>query len=171
MTGKNHSPEARQRMSEAHKGEKNPMFGKKFSSETRQKISKSRIEFLQNHPEALKTRGIRGKFFSKKNGGIWLHYRSLLEKGWYQILEKLTKVKRYWIEPIVIKYNWNGSIHRYLPDLVVLYTDGSFDMIEVKPEYQRKTTRNQAKFKAAKEWCSRCHRHQIQFKVVGKKKG
>jgi len=36
----NSSEETRQKISEAHKGEKNPNFGKHFSAETRQKMSK-----------------------------------------------------------------------------------------------------------------------------------
>jgi group I intron endonuclease len=39
-TGVKHTPETRQKMSEAKKGENNSMFGKKHSDETKQKLSK-----------------------------------------------------------------------------------------------------------------------------------
>jgi len=157
-------PEARQKIRKA-------LTGKKRSLATCQKISKSLTEFFQNHPEVQCGRGKQGWFFSKKNRGIWLHYRSLWEKNWYQLLEKLDKVKGYWVEPVVIEYSWDGGTHCYLPDLLVFYIDGTRDLVEIKPRYRRKDSRNQAKFKAARTWCARCHRYPTSFKVVGKGRG
>jgi len=180
MTGRKLSAEHRQNLSEAitefyrdhpkaSKGKRNGFFGKKHSLTTCQRMSKSKTEFYQNHPEAHRnTRTRQGKFFSKKNGGIWLHYRSSWEKNWYQLLEKLTKVKSYRVEPVIVEYHWKGGTHHYLPDLLVLYIDGTRDLVEVKPGYRRKDSKNQAKFKAARLWCARCHRYPTSFKVVGK---
>jgi group I intron endonuclease len=43
MLGKNHSDETLRKMSDAQKGDKNPMFGKKHSDETRKKMSDANL--------------------------------------------------------------------------------------------------------------------------------
>ena len=48
--GKHHSEETRKKMSEANKGENNPMFGKHHSEETRKKMS----EALKSKPTCIK---------------------------------------------------------------------------------------------------------------------
>lgn len=52
-----------------------------------------------------------------------------------------------------IKYEFEGSTHRYHPDIHVIYADGSQEIIEVKMLWQINDPRNQAKFTAAREYC------------------
>jgi hypothetical protein len=124
------------------------------------------IQLIQEgklHPEH---NGRGGYFFSEKNQKM-LHYRSQLELHWYQLLEQLSKVERYQVERVAIPYPWKGSTHLYLPDLLVWYTDGTVELIEVKPEGKvRNYPQTQTKLQAARERCADCRRP-IQFRVVG----
>lgn len=76
-----------------------------------------------------------GHYFSKKNNKE-VHYRSSYELIAYKILEQLSKVKSYEVEPFAIQYEWQNSVHRTIPDILVTYTDGSKELIEVKPEWK-----------------------------------
>ena len=113
--------------------------------------------------------GIDGDFFSPKNNRT-LHYRSQLELHWYQLLEKLSKVRAYYVEPVVIEYQWKRRIRRYIPDLRVRYTDGTTELIEIKPErdFFRKDPKNIAKWEAARRWCE-SRKVPTEFRVVGYK--
>ena len=55
MFGKHHSAEARKKMSEANKGEKNPFFGKNHSAESRKKMSEAKKgkHFSEEHKRKL----------------------------------------------------------------------------------------------------------------------
>ena len=133
--------------------------------ETRRKLSEAACKGIQEGRRKAGVRGIQGGFLSKKNNKI-LHYRSLLELHWYQLLEQMSKVHRYYVEPVRIPYEWEGSTHHYLPDLRIRYTDGTTELVEIKPEYLWDDLQNQAKFKAARKWC-KTRRVSTTFKVVG----
>ena len=46
------NPEYHQKLSETHKGENHPMYGKNHSEESKKKMSESRNKYLQEHPES-----------------------------------------------------------------------------------------------------------------------
>lgn len=177
--GTHHTEEVKRKISKALKGrKKEPRTfehckklsisnkGKKRTSIQREKMSQSQILAYKEGRHPGNRVGISGDFYSKKNKKK-LHYRSLLEKGWYQVLEKLSKVEWYEVESLSIPYLWEGFVHRYLPDLLVKYTDGTMELIEIKPEYQWEDERNLAKWKAARKWCESRKRRETEFRVVG----
>lgn len=66
MTGRKHSPETIKKMSEAHKGCKNPFFGLKHTTTSKRKISKS----LEGNNRA---KGMRHtEEFKKDRGAAWV---------------------------------------------------------------------------------------------------
>ncbi len=187
--GYKHTEESKRKMSE-NNAMKRPevraklsktCMGRRLSKEIRKKISVS-IKRHTNKPEIRKQHSlaiskaikegrfhpeshcISGEFYSKKNKKS-LHYRSQLELNWYKVLEKQTKVKKYQVEPCIIPYEFEGSTHHYLPDLRIVYTDGSSELVEIKPESEFNDPKNQAKWIVATEWCSK-RKRPIGFKVV-----
>ena len=133
--------------------------------ETRRKLSESACRGIQEGRRKAGVRGIQGDFISKKNNKI-LHYRSLLELHWYQLLEQMSKVHKYYVEPVRIPYEFEGSIHYYLPDLRIRYTDSTTELVEIKPECFWDEHRNIIKFEAAQKWCKN-RKVPTTFKVVG----
>jgi len=175
LKGRKHSVEHRRnsslsrvgkKLSEEHKAKVGNFFrGKALSVEHRIKIGRGNALAVKEGRSKVGTRGISGYFYSEKNGKI-LHHRSLLELHWYQLLENMSKVKRYSVEPVMIPYDWEGCAHYYVPDLRIRYTDGTTELVEIKPENEWKDSRNLAKWKAAREWCKN-RRVPTVFKVVG----
>ena len=162
--GHKHTEEAKRKIGKGSKGNKY-FLGKKHTEETKKKISKSHVKRIKEgriHPER---HGIFGEFYSKKNKKI-LHYRSQLELYWYQLLEQQTKVKKYQVEPCIIPYQFEGSTKHYLPDLRIVYTDRTSELVEIKPEDEWNDFKNIAKWKAARRWC-KTRKRQIDFRVVG----
>jgi len=173
--GRHLSPEQRAKIGAAGRGRKQTASsvakraaanrGRKRSVESRNRMSLSQIRAIQDgraHPEH---NGTRGYYYSEKNR-CELRYRSLLERRWYQRLEQLTIVTSYRPEPVAIAYDWNGSVHHYLPDLWVEYSDGEMELIEVRPEKSRADARSEAKFRAAQQWCAN-HADAPSFRLVG----
>jgi len=156
--GKSLSKEIRRKMSEAHKGHC-------FSKQTRAKLSKAMIMSIKEGSRHPERNGVSGDFYSKKNKKT-LHYRSQLEMNWYQLLEQMNKVKAYHVEPYIIPYKFEGLTKHYLPDLRIVYTDGTFELVEIKPESLWNNPKNQAKWKAARRWCKK-QIIKTTFKVVG----
>ena len=163
----NISPEGREARRTAGRASGLANKGRKQSPETRARRSASMVKTISEgrfHPEHY---GINGDFYSVKNQRL-LHYRSQLELRHYEKLEEDDRVEGFRAESFHIPYTWEGSIHRYLPDLLVQYTDKSIELIEIKPENDRHDSRNRAKFEAARNWCLRCRR-EINFKLLGYK--
>lgn len=75
-------------------------------------------------------------------------------------------VESYQYEGMTIEYVSNaktGRIRRYIPDFMVNRTDGTKELIEVKPS-KRLVQRNvQKKIAAAEEWC---RAHGMVFRVI-----
>jgi hypothetical protein len=75
---------------------------------------------------------VKGKFYSKKNKR-YIYYDSSYELLAYNILEQLSQVISYSRCDFYIEYEWKDHIHRYIPDIKVVYKSGDVDIIEVKP--------------------------------------
>jgi hypothetical protein len=165
--GKKHSTEARRNMSEAqkqyyqtpegqerkeelaenasrtHKGRVNsPEHNDKISAGIARAIMEDRF-----HPE-YHTK--RGHHFSPKTNDKH-YYRSSYELRAYQLLDADPDVALYITEPIVLHYEFNGQPRRYIPDLYIEYTDGSWSIVEVKPLYQLSWPSVQAKIACAQD--------------------
>ena len=140
------------KISKAKKGKKikpNSEEGKKNKSQARKK-------FLQNNPWKLSgfSYGKQGHFFSKKNNKK-LHYRSSYELVAYQILEQMSKVQTYEVEPFGIPYQYKGEYHTTIPDLLITYTDGVKELIEVKPCWKLEDDQEQTKLNMMKFYSRR----------------
>ena len=106
-------------------------YGKEKALSIRDKQSKRRVEKIMGGE--IKFEG--DYFWSKKNSKN-LYYRSSDELIAYQMLECNIHVVKYEVEVIRIPYYWSdGSIHRYIVDLLVYYDDGSKQLIEVKMKW------------------------------------
>lgn len=148
FTGKTHSEETRQKMSEAHSG-------KTFSEEHRKNISKGRKKmlaetggFTREHREKISAATARqyaagfdpqlhhrkGWHESPKAGKVF--YRSSYEKKAYDKLDADDSVKTYTAESVVIAYTHPKKeiTSKYLIDIAVEFMDGSKKLIEVKPQ-------------------------------------
>ena len=120
------------------------------------KQSINRVKYIQEHgmnPGGYRC-AKRGVFYSDKNQKEIKH-DSGMELLAYQILEQLSKVKSYDGCKFSIDYTFKDGIHRYIPDIDIVYTDNTREIIEIKPEYLLEDGCNQAKFRAAKEYCDR----------------
>ena len=67
-------------------------------------------------------------------------YRSALEWRWMYKLDKNDEVVRWGSECITIPYvkPETGRVHRYYPDLMVEFRNGSKHLVEIKPEKEIK---------------------------------
>ena len=121
-----------------------------MTDETRQKISlgisKAIVEGrLKVYPNGMYK---SGKHFSDKLQG-YVHYRSSYELKAYQLLDADPNVALYITEPCAIPYEYQGQAHRYIPDLYIEFIDGSWSLVEVKPEFQLDDEETQIKHMAA----------------------
>lgn len=103
-----------------------------------------------------------GSFYSKKNNKQ-LHFRSGMECEFYKILEKRRDVVRYSAECLEIEYNFQGRTRRYIPDILVEFTNGKKQLWEIKPKNQTKLPKNLAKWEAANNYCQK---RNIEFIVL-----
>jgi hypothetical protein len=89
-----------------------------------------------------------GHFQSAKAGRVF--YRSSWELAVLEQLEADPVVAWFRTEAGVVEYEYNGAVKPYIPDIYVEYTDGSYEVFEVKPSCFVDEPRNRAKFKAAR---------------------
>ncbi len=160
--GLGHTKATRKKLSKIRKG-------RKLSKETREKMSRGMSESIRLGKHHPNTRGIGGWFYSKKNNKN-LHFRSLLEKSWYEKLEIIPEIKSYQTESFRLAYFFDGIWRNYLPDIKINYVCGKVELIEIKPEDLWQDPQNLAKWKAGKEWCAKQNPPAI-FKTVGFEKG
>lgn len=102
-----------------------------YTPEVRAKMSEKKVRYIQDHPEALYSRGTREWIEPQRCTGSKICVRSSYETGAVRRLDGDTRVRFYDYEPVV-DLAVGGSI---LPDFVVTWEDGSQTMIEVKPSY------------------------------------
>lgn len=94
----------------------------------------------------------QGRYESTKTGKV-LTYRSGLEEKLYKILDSHDEVMSFYSEPFHIDYIHKGQAHKYIPDLIVNFMDGSRAVWEVKPANQTDLEQNRNKWKAAEQAC------------------
>lgn len=169
LSGKKLSKERCKQISECVSGDKNPMFGRNHSEETKQKLSVAaknrwnndefKTKWLSSHWSKNSGASDIGKKISItksemisngvlnlptnhgfKNGTYWsnkmkdgFYYRSSYELIRYGVLEKNDSVVKYTPKHgIVIEYEHDGKLHKYIPDILIEYSDGSLVLEEVK---------------------------------------
>ena len=148
--------EGRKKMQEQTLGKLSPKKGKKCSTVTVDKMSKAAVRKIVMY--GCNSGGYRcakrGVFYSQKNQKE-IKYESSYELQTYQKLEQDERVKNYDRCRFSIDYMFKDGIHKYIPDIHVMYIDNTEEIIEVKPEYLLEDNQNVAKFKAAKEYCKK----------------
>ena len=109
-------------------------------------------DFSAKGKKTKKPRFKQGKYESTKTGKI-LTYRSGLEEKLYKILDRHDEVMSFYSEPFHIDYVHKGQVHKYIPDLIVHFMDGSRSIWEVKPANQTELEVNKDKWFAAERAC------------------
>lgn len=90
-----------------------------------------------------------GSFISRKMQRR-ISYRSAYEYTFYSYLESSDDVIKYITEPVKIQYiDIDGLIKYYIPDCLVLYSDGRMELCEVKPSEMLKAMNVKLKARAA----------------------
>jgi hypothetical protein len=130
-----------------HKNEKLPkvpqykaMVWRDFSKKGKKKTRKPKFK--------------QGNYLSSKTGKSFL-YRSGYEEAVFECLDSWNEVSAFHAEPFRIPYSFKGKSHEYIPDIMVIFTDGHQELWEIKPESQTHLEQNQKKWKAAKECCEK----------------
>jgi len=98
----------------------------------------------------------RGEYSSIKSGQT-CKFRSGWEKVYMEHLDADPDVSTWQYESFSIDYVSNkrtGKIRRYIPDFRVEYTDGSIEIVEIKPSRKLQKPTVQKKLLAAQVWCA-----------------
>jgi len=90
-------------------------------------------------------------FYSKKNDKT-LYYHSTWELAAFQILEQLILVKSYDRCRFSIDYYYEDKEHKYIPDILITYSDNSQQVVEVKPKFRLADPRLLAKHTSAETY-------------------
>lgn len=115
-------------------------------------ISKGRIRPHSNHSH--------GYHQSPKAGEVY--YRSSYELIYFKRLDADNNVLAYEVEPFALEYDYNNTTLMYTPD-VLIYYDARIVLVEIKAKYWLASDENQAKIKAASEYCSK---YEIEFITI-----
>lgn len=91
------------------------------------------------------------------------HFRSSWEEQAYRILDDNIRVSRFYVECLVIPYEFEGNSKGYIPDILVILFSGRKILIEIKPSELVDDAINVAKFKYATDYC---RDHDMEFKVI-----
>ena len=132
-------------------------------SKTQRKHFQKQINAFSKHNKAKssdvginKDKKGRGRFhagiFWSKKMEQGFQYRSAYEVAYFHILEQDDTVESYLVEPFHIPYRWQNKVKRYFPDIIIWYSDGNKEIIEIKPKNLRFLPQVQAKARATKEY-------------------
>lgn len=136
----------------------------------RAKIKKSKkkvnVYFNKKNSKGA-TKYITGDFYSEKNK-FTFKYRSSYELAYFHKLEEDSNVVSYMYEPFEVEYvDFYKQSRRYRPDLLILYTDGSLHIAEIKPSAMLRDYDVQAKASAAKAYIKEYYKdHKIEYKFI-----
>jgi len=122
-----------------------------------QKRKRKKGKFLSGYYKPINEDKYRQPIDRTMNKDLYPNYRSSWELAFYKYLDHSDKVEYWGTEVFFIPYisPKDNQIHRYFSDVMMKTKDGSTFVIEIKPKSQVNTPINQAKFKAAEEYCKR----------------
>jgi hypothetical protein len=107
-----------------------------------------------------------GKHISDKSEKE-ITYRSSYELRHFLNLDKDPKVKTYYSEVIDIPYvDSQGKNRKYIPDLIVVYIDGTIEVHEIKPKEMLKDINVQRKAKACRKFLGESLDQSVKYKFV-----
>lgn len=132
----------KKRIGDANRGEKNGMFGRKYSIAEKQHKSQKMRELI-----------LSGKFTPNSNNRN-THWDSSYQNkkyrsSWEALYQYFDKEAEY--ETLRILYRFNNKDFIYILDFVNHKTK---TLVEVKPQELLNNKKTQAKISAAKEWCN-----------------
>jgi len=148
----------------AKKEDKNKVVKKKKANKF------NRVNVYFNSDSKGSSKYFLGKFYSHKNDRIFT-YRSSYELKYFLDLENDPKVHSYLSEGLHIPYknSW-GKNKVYIPDLLVLYSDGSMKVIEIKPYEMLKDADVILKAEACRLYLKKnCKDQQITYQFITEK--
>lgn len=94
-------------------------------------------------------------------------YRSSYELRHFMNLDADPKVATYHSEVIEIPYiDSQGTARRYIPDIIVVYTDGTIEVHEIKPKEMLKDVNVQRKAKACRKFLKDSLDQTVKYKFV-----
>jgi hypothetical protein len=94
----------------------------------------------------------QGDYLSTKTGKS-IHYRSGLEKKYYELLDQDDDVVAFYTEIMRVPYYFKGEMKTYLPDLIIQFVDGHKEVWEIKPSSMTTLAINEAKWAYAVKYC------------------
>lgn len=138
-----HTPESKAKIAAANRKRKGVF---KHSDESRRKISEANVWKVRKGDFRY-----RGFVETKRAGKIG--FRSLWEKQAAMMLDEMPGVVSFQYEALAIPYEWEGRRRLTIPDFLVLMTDGSTQIVEVKPRGYRDSPKESAKGSACRSFC------------------
>lgn len=113
---------------------------------------KVNVYFNKKNSSTKKTKYFNGKFYSNKNKTTFT-YRSSYELKYFFELEADDNVINYLSEGMQIPYvDSEGEKKTYIPDLMILYADGSVRVVEIKPKAMLRDVNVQRKAAACRTY-------------------
>lgn len=158
LKGRKMSDEWKRKHSEYMKKFHNSPDGKEFFKKVAQKVSENNIKLLKENQNSYRY----NKNFKKGNYHSDIFNKNFnYDSGWELMFIKYVEdnsikedIKVFDRCLDTVKYVFNGTIHRYLPDFFIEFNSGIRLVIEIKPEYLITDEKVQAKIKAGKEYFS-----------------
>lgn len=134
------SDRAKEKISEANKGEKNGMFGKTHSVESKEKLS-----------HTMRNKILTGKFTPNSNNRN-THWESVYKgkkyrsswEAWYQYLDNQAEY-----ESLRLEYNYKGKSKIYIVDFI---NQAEKKVIEIKPKELLNREDTKIKLEALNQW-------------------
>ena len=132
----------------------------------KKRVKKVNVYFNKKTSDG-QTKYLSGDFYSRKNNTEYF-YRSSYELKCFLDLENNLEVDSYVSEGMSLPYKDSKGMNRtYIPDLLVLYKDGSMCVWEIKPKEMVKDADVQLKAEACKKYLkSRLSGIKVDYKFI-----
>lgn len=134
------------------------------------KSKTKRVNVYFNKKTKTGSKYFNGKFYSKKNKATFT-FRSSYELKMFLELEANKKVDSYASETMNVPYvDSTGQKRTYIPDLLVLYTSGAMEVLEIKPKTMLKDLDVQRKAAACRHYLTKYFADEkIRYKFITEK--
>lgn len=143
---------------------------KNKSTRTKKRSPKTKDKHISDNGAYfnIKNKYRTGTFISKKNQ-CKHNYRSSFEYAYLNKIENDDNVIKYISEPFSIPYiDSEGILRNYIPDLLVLYKDGTVNLLEIKPKAMTKAENVKKKAMHTRKWLSKNY-PDVKYKFITEK--
>lgn len=136
-------------------GEKNGMFGRKHTEESKDAMSATRTQRMVEgkYKEYGKNNHRSGTYVSSKTGKEYW-FRSSWELACMKYLDANENVVTWEYESVRISYIYDNHKRWYVPDFLITFTDKHSEMWELKPAKFCENEKTALKSRAAKQFCN-----------------